>query len=91
MHFQIFGAEDAPNAAIVTPAALGTGTNAGRLCGKMLSFASAATADVTVCCKYKLIAICTGINCILYLYCINTNLFSSLLWHKQMFSSLAFL
>ena len=53
--FQIFGAESATNAAIITPATLGISYNAGRLCGKMLSFANAATADVTVCCKYKLI------------------------------------
>ena len=62
MPFQIFGAESATNAAIVTPAALGISYNAGRLCGRMLSFASAATADVTVCCKYKLITICTRIS-----------------------------
>ena len=60
MPFQIPGAESATNAAIVTPAALGISYNSGRICGKMLSFASAATADVTVCCKYKLIAICTA-------------------------------
>ena len=53
--FQIFGAESATNAAIVSPAVLGISYNAGRLCGKQLSFADAATADVTVCCKYKLI------------------------------------
>jgi len=52
-YIEIPGAESATNAAIVTPAALGISYNSGRICGKMLSFASAATADVTVCSKKK--------------------------------------
>jgi len=52
-YIEIFGAESAANAAIVSPAVLGISYNAGRLCGKQLSFANAATADVTVCSKKK--------------------------------------
>ena len=58
MHFQIFGAESAANAAIVSPAALGISYNAGRLCGENLHYTSAQIADITICCKYKLIVFC---------------------------------
>ena len=58
MPFQIFGAESAANAAIVTPAALGISYNSGRICGRQLHYTSAQTADTTVCCKYKLIVLC---------------------------------